>query len=248
MYDIISNNYFEKVIISIERAQKKAIAKEEPRRYIGASGLGEECERKIQYNFTSPEKKSLPEPRMVRIWKLGDLIETYLEKLIRDARFDLVTEDDLGNQFGFKLADGAIQGHVDGILRDGPKIMEYPALLELKSAKDSSFKKFVKHGLANQSAQYYAQVQTYQRCMGLLNPALWIVMNKDTSEIYAELVTHNPSFASSLIDKAERILEASKKGFILPREYNDKNNWHCKYCDFKDECWGEETETPEWAD
>ena len=105
-FNIAGSTYFTKVIDQIEKAQKKAIAKEEPRRYIGGSSLGQECERRIQY--------------------------------------EIATENELGKQFGFQMADGAIQGHVDGILQDGPKIMEFPALVEFKSAKDSSYKKFVK--------------------------------------------------------------------------------------------------------
>jgi hypothetical protein len=196
-----------------------------------------------------PELKILPEPRMARIWAFGDMIETYIEKLLRDAKFDLASEREDGSQYGFELAEGKIKGHIDGVLRGGPKIMEYPALAEFKSAKDSSFKKFVKNGVANENATYYSQVQMYQKCMNLLNPALWLVMNKDTSEIYAELVPHHAAFADTLVDKAERILAASEAGDVLKREYLDKNNWHCKYCDFKDECWKEEMEatTPEWV-
>ena len=260
MTQMTGNNYFARVIKNIEKGQLKKQKKQKPRNYIGGSGLGRECERRIQYDLTHPGMKEMPEMRMVRIWALGDAIETYLKTLLIEAGFDLCTirvdengdpildEESQEQQYSFSMGDGRVRGHIDGILRSGPNIMIYPALFEAKSAKHSSFNKFVKNGLAVENPSYYAQVQFYQKCMKLLNPALWIMMNKDNSEIYAELVPHHPAFADSLVAKAERILEATDTGTLLPRGFNDKTNWHCKYCDFQKECWKEEeATTPEWA-
>lgn len=237
---------FDGIVREIEKAQMKEIKKEKFRNYIGGSILGSECDRKIQYNLTHPHLRILPEPGKQRIFDMGNIIESYLGKLLRIARFDLITEKSDGEQYSFKMANGKIQGHVDGILRGGPKIMSYPALVEFKSAKHSSFQKFKKNGVASENQQYFAQVQMYQKCMNITNDALWMVMNKDNSEIYAELIPHHPSFAESLIDKADRILQATDNDMLCDRGYLDKNNWHCKFCDFREECWKEMESGPEW--
>lgn len=245
---LLGSNFFVRVVKEIEKGQMKKEKKREVRDYIGGSGLGRECERRIQYDLIMPTRRAKPEPRMLRIWALGNKVETLIEDLMKDAGFDLATENEKGEQFSFDMGDGRVRGHVDGIFRGGPKIMEYPNLFEAKSAKNSSFNRFVKNGLASENPSYYAQVQVYQKCMKLLNPALWIMMNKDNSEIYAELVPHNPAFADSLIVKAGRILEATDAGDILPRGFSEKTNWNCKYCDYNDECWKEEgTNQPVWA-
>jgi len=245
----IMNNNNVPILKAIEKGQLRKFKKQKPRDYIGGSGLGDECERKIQYNLLAPKAKAIPEMRMVRIWGLGDKVEDYIEELLCDAGFNIHTVQPGGKQYGFEMGGGRVQGHVDGIVDAGPKIMAYPALFEAKSIKHSNFKKFVDTGVATANPTYYAQLQFYQKCMKLLNPALFVMMNKDNSELYIELVEHHPAFADSLVAKASRILEATDAGQVIPRGYTDKNNFHCKYCDFNAICWKKEEEagTPEWA-
>ena len=67
--------------------------------------------------------------------------------------------------------------------------MQYPFLWECKSANSKKFSEFVRKGVANANPVYAAQIALYQAYMDLTeNPALFTVMNKDTSEIYYELV------------------------------------------------------------
>jgi hypothetical protein len=257
---MLGNNYFTRVIKEIEKGQLKKHKKEKPRNYIGGSGLGHECERRIQYDLTHPTMKEIPEMRMVRIWGLGDKVEDYLETLMLDAGFDLraiqtndegfplLNEEGCQQQYGFEMGGGRVQGHLDGIIMGGPKIMDYPALFEAKSIKHANFKKFVDGGVAIANPTYYAQVQFYQKCMNLLNPALFLMMNKDNSEIYAELIPHHAAFADSLVAKAERILDSTDAGVLMPRGFANKTVRQCRYCDFQKECWKEpEANAPEWA-
>ena len=48
------------------------------------------------------------------------------------------------------------------------------------------------------------------------NPALFTVLNKDTSEIYYELVPFDRELAQKISDKGVEILKATKANEMLP--------------------------------
>ena len=212
----------------------------ERRKYLGASSIGDECARKIQYrylNYPIDEGRDFS-AQTLRIFEFGHVIEEYAAKWLRDAGFDLRTEDSMGKQFGFSIANDEIKGHIDGVICDGPVAMGYPCLWENKSANDKKFKDFVRHGVTKANPTYAAQLALYQAYMELSeNPALFTVVNKNTSEIYYELVPFNAELAQSSSDKAVNILTASKAGDILPRIAQNKDFFLCKFCDYRETCW-----------
>ena len=217
-------------------------SKRERRSYIGASSIGDECSRKVQYRYLNypidPDKEF--SARTLRIFEFGHKIEDYVAKWLRDAKFDLRTEDKNGKQFGFSIADGEIRGHIDGVICDGPVAMGYPALWECKSANDSKFKAFVRHGVAKANPTYATQLALYQTYMDLTeNPALFTVVNKNTSEVYYELVQYNKVLAQQASDKAVNILTAAKANDILPRIAKSKDFFLCKFCEYRETCWSE---------
>ncbi len=228
----------------IKEAVDKAIVageeKRERRKYIGASSIGDECQRKIQYRYLNypidPNKAFTA--RTLRIFQFGHEIEDYASKWLRGAGFDLRTEDKDGKQFGFSIADGEIKGHIDGVVCSGPADMSYPSLWECKSSNDSKFKAFVRHGVAKANPVYATQIALYQTYMELYeNPALFTVVNKNTSEVYYELVPYDKNLAQKASDRAVNILTAAKAGDILPRIAQSKDFFLCKFCEFRETCW-----------
>ncbi len=241
-----SHSRVDAVAESIKDAVDKAIVannkKRERRKYIGASSIGDECRRKIQYRYlnyaTDPDKEF--SARTLRIFQFGHEIEDYAAKWLRDAGFDLRTEDKGGEQFGFSIADGEIRGHIDGVVCDGPVAMEYPALWECKSANDKKFQGFVRQGVAKANPTYATQIALYQTYMDLnRHPALFTVVNKNTSEVYYELVPYDAKLAQEASDRAVDILTAAKAGDILPRISQSKDFFLCKWCEFRETCWKE---------
>lgn len=215
-----------------------------PRRtYIGGSSLGEECSRKIQYrylNAPTDEDKAFS-ARTLRIFAMGHLLEDVMAKMIRDAGFDLRTHNKDGEQFGFKVADGEIRGHIDGVICDGPVDMGFPCLWECKTANDKKFNDFVRNGVARANPVYAAQIALYQAYMDLTDhPALFTVMNKNNSDIYYELVPFNAELAQKISDKAVNILTASKAGDILPRVAQNPDYFACRFCEFQQTCWADQ--------
>mgnify|MGYP003145826414 CR=1 FL=1 len=214
--------------------------KRERRKYIGASSVGDECQRKIQYRYLNypvdPDKEF--SARTLRIFQFGHNIEDYAAKWIRDAGFDLRTEDKMGRQFGFSIANGEIKGHIDGVICSGPVDMGYPSLWENKSSNDKKFQSFVRMGVAKANPIYATQIALYQTYMDLTDyPALFTLINKNTSEIYYELVPYNASLAQEASDRAVNILTAAKAGDILPRIAHTKDFFLCKFCEYRETCW-----------
>ena len=236
MTEAIVKEIEDAVDIAIVAGEKKRTR----RKYIGASSIGDECQRKIQYRYLNypvdPDKEFTA--RTLRIFQFGHEIEDYAAKWLRDAKFDLRTEDTDGKQFGFSIADDQIKGHIDGVICDGSVSMNYPFLWENKSANDRKFKEFVKVGVAKANKVYATQIALYQAYMDLEeNPCLFTVVNKNTSEIYYELVPFDKHLAQSASDKAVNILAAIKSGETLPRIAQSKDFFLCRFCDFQNTCW-----------
>ncbi len=232
----------EHIKAAVDNAIVAGEKKRERRKYIGASSIGDECQRKIQYRYLNypvdPDKEF--SARTLRIFQFGHNIEDYAAKWIRDAGFDLRTEDKMGEQFGFSIADGEIRGHIDGVICDGPVEMGYPLLWENKSSNDKKFRTFVNMGVTKANPTYATQIALYQTYMELTeHPALFSVVNKNTSEIYYELVPYNASLAQQASDRAVNILTAAKSGDILPRIAQSKDFFLCKFCEYRESCWDE---------
>ena len=107
------------------------------------------------------------------------------------------TERADGRQFGFSALDGRFKGHIDGCLVAGPVPLAYPALWENKALGAASWKDVVKRGLTLSKPVYAAQIALYQAYLELPNPALFTALNRDTMELYSELVPFDPSLAQT---------------------------------------------------
>ena len=230
----------EAIAEAVDQGIVRVNERRERRKYLGASSIGDECSRKIQYRYLNypQDENSGFSAQTLRIFEFGHGIEDHAAKWIKDAGFDLRTEDKMGEQFGFSIADGEIRGHIDGVICDGPVDMCYPALWENKSAKDNKWKAFQRMGVAKANPTYATQIALYQAYMELTEcHALFTVVNKNTSEIYYELVPFDKELAQAASDKAVNILTASKAGDILPRIAQSKDFYLCKFCEFRETCW-----------
>lgn len=231
----------ENIIKELDRGIKDKEFKAPRRRYLGASSLGDPCARKLQYRYMAQEVdegRGFP-AKTLRTFALGHSIEDLMIIMFRDAGFDLRTELK-GEQFGFDTADGEVRGHIDGVIVGGPLPIGYPMLWECKSASDKKFNEFVRKGVAIANPVYAAQVALYQAYMDLSeHPCCFTVLNKNTSEIYIELIPFNAELAQSTSDKAVNIIKATRANEMLPRVAQNSDYFGCKFCDFRDTCWSE---------
>ena len=231
----------------IDRALAHEREGQAPREYLGASRLGVTCERALQYEYTHTPADAGRDfsGRVLRIFEVGHLLEDLAVRWLRLAGFDLYTRKAQGGQFGFSVAGSRIRGHVDGILNAGPTDfgLGYPAIWEFKTMNDKSWRDTVKHGVAKSKPVYAAQVAIYQAYMEAnipgvaVNPALFTAINKDTQEIWFELLPFDGGLAQRMSDRAVKVISATSAGEILPRHTTTPTHVECKFCSWQDRCW-----------
>lgn len=211
------------------------------RDYLGGSRLGDVCARRLQYEFLKVPKD--PDAsfsgKSLRIFAVGHLFEDLAVEWLRKAGFDLRTRNRSGEQFSFSTAGGRIKGHIDGVILAGPDEVATPALWECKSANAKNWRDIVKRGVCAAKPVYAAQVAIYQGYLGLTEaPALFTAINKDTCELWHELVPFDGALAQRVSDRAAQILQACDAGELLPRHTADENHFECAFCNWKARCWG----------
>ena len=209
--------------------------REERRNYLGASGIGSECLRKVQFDWM---RTSTHAARTKRIFNRGHASEEKIAASLIAAGF---TIERITAASGFTACDGAFRGHCDGIIRTGPAIdgLKYPALWENKCLGSSGWKKIEKSGLRAAYPVYYDQVQIYQAYLGLdENPALFTAENADTCHFLALTVEFDADAAQAASDRAVAVIQATQAGELLPR-ITDKGptDWRCKMCSHSEFCW-----------
>ena len=222
---------------------------EVPRDYLGASRLGVPCERALQFEFAQAPKDDGGDfsGQVLRIFEIGHRLEDLAIRWLRAAGIHLVTQKIDGGQFGFSVAGGRMRGHVDGIINGSPAALglRTPALWECKTMNAKNWRACVKDGVAISKPVYAAQIAIYQAYMepsvpGISEaPALFTAINKDTAELYHELVPFDAALAQRMSDRAVRILQATDAGELLPRIAQSRDFYECRFCSYADRCWGE---------
>jgi CRISPR/Cas system-associated exonuclease Cas4 (RecB family) len=196
-----------------------AIENETPRDYIGASSIGSPCMRQIWYAYNGYVGEPIS-PRLARTFEIGKRLEGMVLDDLESAGLYVIRD-------WWDLVDRELpyfKGHVDAVIGD--------AIIEVKTAKDSSFKQFVKHGLRKWSPQYYAQLQAYMGMSGICESYL-ICLNKDTSELHDEQVMFQPQYYDGLRLKAEMIHAAQEPP---PRVNHSPVFYVCKTCRYRRVC------------
>jgi hypothetical protein len=120
-----------------------------------------------------------------------------------------------------------------------------PALFEAKSMNNKSWNETAKKGLVLSKPVYAAQIAMYQAYMEETfpdisqNPCLFTAINKDTCELYHELVPFDGQLAQRMSDKAVNITLALQAKELLPRSFASSDVYNCKVCPYNKECWSE---------
>jgi hypothetical protein len=203
------------------------------RGYLGASSIGSECLRQIQFDWMCDQQHPLQtRDRFSR--------GHFLEQLSRDhfarARFEFAEQ----GRLKFEALDGMLKGHADGIFVTGPKIADvsYPALWEHKGINTKGFKAIERDGLRKAYPQYAVQICLYQHFLGVeTNPAILTVTDADSCERLHVLVPYDAEFAHTWIERAEIVIKTTRAGELLPRFTDNPDHYRCRYCGHKARCW-----------
>ena len=224
----------------VDSAMEREAAQQPPRAYLGASSLGEDCARRLQFQyFNAPKDIGRHFPgRLLRVFARGHRVEDWMAEWLCLAGFELRTRNESGDQFGFVAAGGRVRGHADGVVVSGPDSFRYPMLWECKCVGIKSYRELKKKKLAASRPVYAAQVALYQAYLGLHeHPALFTAICADNMEIYAERVVFDRGLAQRASDRAVHILRACDAAELLPRISTTPTHQTCRNCPWQDRCW-----------
>jgi hypothetical protein len=218
---------------TIEQAMLRKHAGDQVRGYLGASLIGDECLRKIQFEWLTETTFSA---RLRSILARGHYFEIESRQQLIDAGFVFAPAEMLA----FTAVDGLMAGHADGIIIRAPAgagiELDAPALWEHKALNAKNFRAVERDGLAKVFPRYAAQVALYQTFLDVLDPALVTATNADTCERLHFTVEFDARRAQEASDRAVRVIEATRAGELLPRLDPDLQDFRCKMCSHLERC------------
>lgn len=207
---------------------------EAPRGYLGASIIGEACERYLWFYFRFSCREDI-EGRIYRLFETGDLEEARFVRELRGIGCEVHdVNPETGKQFGVTGFCGHFGGHMDGCAVGIPEAPKTWHVIEFKTHSAQSFTKLEKEGVEKSKPVHYAQMMIY---MGLthISRSLYLAKNKDNDKLYSERIKFDSKKFCILVEKTKRIIEST-----LPpaRLANRADDWRCKFCDAREICWG----------
>jgi hypothetical protein len=205
---------------------------EAERHYLGASFIGSDCLRQIQYDWQVEAEHPV---RLRDIFDRGHFFEEVARQRMKAAGFAFRPHG-----LGFSAADGMFQGHGDGIIDDGPALpgVAYPCLWEHKALGQSGWRAIERDGLVKAYPKYAAQVSIYQAYLDVAdNAAIFTITNANDCTRLHVLVPFDATRAQLWSDRAVGIIKATMRGELLPRVAKLPDDWRCKMCSHRTRCW-----------
>ncbi len=215
-----------------ELIEQAEASRENYREYLGASAIGSECLRAVQFSWMCDPQFPA---RIQDIFGRGHYFEDVTRQHLIAAGFKFAPPERLA----FQAVDGLFRGHADGILIAGPELpaLRYPCLWEHKCLGAKGWRLIERDGLVGLHAVYAAQVAIYQVYLDVTNPALFSVVNADTCERLSFFVPFDAQLAQTTSDRAVAIIEATRVGELLPRVTENPEDWRRKLCSHRERCW-----------
>jgi hypothetical protein len=209
------------------------------RPYLGASAIGDPCDRKLWMNFRWVKRGFIEAAGLRRI-NDGHRGEQVVADLLRGVPgMDLSTEKEPGVQHSFEFLGGHFRGNCDGLLTGLLQDPETLYVWECKIINDAKFKKLQKLVEANPSTAlrnwdyvYYAQAQIYMHFFNAKKHYL-TAGSPGVRDLTSVITEYDQGEAEKFIERARRIIFSSRPALKIS---NDPA-WHeCKYCSFHSMC------------
>ena len=207
------------------------------RNHLGASLIGDECDRKIWLSFHHVQEPKFND-RMIRLFNRGHLEEGRFLAMLECANIEPCNADPSkdGKQYGGR--QGWFGGSIDGLAKNVPDLPNENVMLEFKTMNDSRFSAMTKKGVYTTDRRYYLQMQANFSNMNTLYPSLnlkhclFMCVNKNNDDIYIEIVDYDEEIGKSMIDKANNLATSSIPKVLKPC----KAYMPCKMCEYRDIC------------
>lgn len=220
------------------------------RTHLGASVIGGACERAVWYGYLWAHKRPprgkkgegqpAAEGRMLRLWNRGHLEEGRFIALLLTIGVQVFQQDANGKQFRMLDHAGHYSGSGDGFAMGVPDLPPgVPCLTEFKTHSEKSFQKLQLEGVRKAKPEHFTQMCTYMGRFGVVY-ALYVAVNKNTDELYAEIVMYDQAVDAAFTERARRLVFEHKQA---PRRLRGAGPaYHtCKYlCDYPAVCFNTE--------
>lgn len=219
------------LVEKIDKAWEEKEGQVKPRPYLGISSLGYKCPRRLwlQFRWIFKDEKS---GRMYRLLNVGHREEDVAAENLKMAGLELqfIGDNQMEYDFGYH-----IKGHPDGLILSGvPGAEKTKHIWENKTSNKKNFDALVKaQSVQTAKPEHYAQMQLEmlgsKMFLGYqIDRALYTVLCKDNSELYAERVKFDLELALFLLDRGKQITMAEE----LPKEVlsHDPGWFECKMC------------------
>jgi len=211
----------------------KSKRKSEHRPHLGGSQIGNECARSLFYQFRWAWKPEFP-GRILRLFETGDREEIRVVQNLKDIGLEVWEVDPTtGKQVAASAHGGHFSLSLDGVIM-GLEASTKPHVFECKTMNTKGFKDMKAKGCQSSKPVYWAQMQVGMHLCEL-ERALFVVVCKETDEIYMERVH---------LDKAEALMLVAKAGSIIfaeepPARLSDNPSFLlCKFCSHHPVCHG----------
>jgi len=223
------------------------------RSHLGASKLGAECARHLWYDFHWYHKAAF-NGKTLRLFNRGHLEEARFISLLLMIGVQVFQQDAEGRQFRIAELGGHLGGSGDGVGVGVPDNPGGPSVLEFKTHSEKSFEElagkswrqvheglcdprkpqiaFDGQGVRAAKFEHYVQMQLYMRKMGIM-VALYAAVNKNTDDVYMEIVTLDADFADQFLERGRKIIMMAEP----PKKLSNSPGWFaCKWCDHRPVC------------
>lgn len=203
------------------------------RNHLGASIIGRECWR-YSWNVFRWIRKEKFTGRMLRLFNRGHLEEARFVAILRNLGFEISEVDPIsGKQYRIAASGGHFGGSTDGLggfpARYG---INYPLVFEMKTHSEKSFTKLKKDGVKKAKPEHVRQMSIYGKGFDIYY-GLYCAVNKNTDELWFELVELDFNDAAYLYDKADKIILSQVPP---PKIANSPAFFDCKWCAFASNC------------
>ena len=200
------------------------------REHLGASIMGETCDRKLWYTFRWV-KQIIHNGRIQRLFQVGHNAEPRFIEYLRGIGFE-VKEFENEKQFRITGCNGHYGGSLDGMCKAPSRYGITEDLIFLNEFKTngtgSGYNGVAAKGIIETKPKHYKQMCQYGKHYGL-RYGLYLIENKNDSDITVEIVPLDWNIGTELEKRAQDIISAK----VPPAKIAENPAYfECKMCDF----------------
>lgn len=210
--------------------------------YVRLSAIGK-CQRELWAIRTGIPDERPPGGQALMTFDVGHHVEGAVIEWLRKAGYEVQCERAGGKQLRVWMRGETGVGHIDGLIRWESRSGSAWRLLEIKTAKAKKFEELLEcRSYRAWNEGYYDQVQGYMGASAstadvpTLTDCLVVVVCKDDSRLWCEMIAFDPERYAELEAKARLVVKSDE---IVPRPKSATSQYckFCKWCSRNAWCW-----------